>query len=63
MRLVKDYARWAAPSKYEGPQKRTESIIREGDALRSKLEGRRILTDDHSQTTMAIAMREAHHAH
>lgn len=54
-------ARFTHSFKFEGNLKYVESALQEGNALRKKLEGKRILLDDHSNTTMTQAFVEALH--
>ena len=56
-----NYARFTNNSKFGEPTRITvaRDAIREGDELRNKLQGRRILTDDHSSTQMAHAFEAA----
>lgn len=55
------YAKYIAPSKFEGNQRYVENASNEGNRLRARLEGKRILFDDHSTTQMAHAFKEARH--
>lgn len=52
-------ARFTHSFKFEGNLKYVESASREGDRLRKKLEGKRILEDNHSTTQMSYAFKEA----
>lgn len=56
-----NYARFTNNSKFGEPTKVTiaRDAIREGESLRRKIEGRRILEDDHSTTQMALAFNGA----
>ena len=55
------HARFTNNSKFGEPTKVTvaRDAINEGEALRKKLEGKRILVDDHSSTQMAHAFATA----
>ncbi len=56
MKNRNNYARYTHSYKFEPYSKK---IIEEGNDLRKKVEGRRILEDDYSTTQMALAFETA----